>query len=185
MVWVGGLASSGTKHQMLNPEQFDTVPLISPLDVDSLCSPAPRKGMVRTRLDFQAPSRWGWLCPKGEKGGFQVSAMLMMSMVFLTCILFLVLYQLYSYDSCPSPLHFKYNRCVTLNTDSYFAIPAPPPTHNASGPDPSTNSSSLGGDFSGTSPERSVMTTTVDAANSSQSLCPFSSRHLSQAPLNY
>uniref|UniRef100_A0A8C4QHG0 Uncharacterized protein n=1 Tax=Eptatretus burgeri TaxID=7764 RepID=A0A8C4QHG0_EPTBU len=114
MVWTGGLASSGTKHQMLNPEQFDTVPLISPLDVDSLCSPAPRKVRINlTNKYINTVYKFAFIKIIINKlhnvhdlpFNAQVSAMLLVSMVFLTCILFLVLYQLYSYDTCPSPLN--------------------------------------------------------------------------------
>uniref|UniRef100_A0A2K5RIV1 Neuronal vesicle trafficking-associated protein 1 n=1 Tax=Cebus imitator TaxID=2715852 RepID=A0A2K5RIV1_CEBIM len=95
MVKLGNnFAEKGTKQPLLE-DGFDTIPLMTPLDVNQLQFPPPDK----------------------------VSVLVLFALAFLTCVVFLVVYKVYKYDrACPDGFVLKVNtQCIPEGLESYYA----------------------------------------------------------------
>ncbi|XP_073658026.1 neuronal vesicle trafficking-associated protein 1-like [Tursiops truncatus] len=94
MVKVGNnFTEKGTKQPLLE-DGFDTTPLMMPLDVNQLQFPP---------LD-------------------KVSVLVFFALVFLTCVIFLVIYKMYNYDhACPDGFTLKNTQCIPGDLESYHA----------------------------------------------------------------
>ncbi|XP_038648513.1 neuronal vesicle trafficking-associated protein 1-like [Scyliorhinus canicula] len=112
---------------------FDTIPLITPLDVNQLQFPAPDKVIVKTRAEYQPSQKKGkFQAPKiaeftisftdGVSERFKVTVLILFALAFLTCIVFLVVYKAYKYEhSCPDGFVFKHNRCIPAGLETYYS----------------------------------------------------------------
>uniref|UniRef100_A0A8C6F2D1 Neuronal vesicle trafficking-associated protein 1 n=1 Tax=Monodon monoceros TaxID=40151 RepID=A0A8C6F2D1_MONMO len=94
MVKVGSnFTEKGTKQPLLE-DGFDTIPLMTPLDVSQLQFPPPDK----------------------------VSVLVFFALVFLTCVIFLVVYKVYDYDrACPDGFTLKNTQCIPGGLESCYA----------------------------------------------------------------
>uniref|UniRef100_A0A671DZW7 Neuronal vesicle trafficking-associated protein 1 n=1 Tax=Rhinolophus ferrumequinum TaxID=59479 RepID=A0A671DZW7_RHIFE len=94
MVKLGNnFAEKGTK-QVLLEDGFDTIPLMTPLDVNQLQFPPPDK----------------------------VSVLVFIALAFLTCVIFLVVYKVYKYERlCPDGFILKNAQCIPDGLAAYYA----------------------------------------------------------------
>ncbi|KAF6131822.1 neuronal vesicle trafficking associated 1 [Phyllostomus discolor] len=94
MVKLGSnFAEKGTK-QVLLEDGFDTIPLMTPLDVNQLQFPPPDK----------------------------VSVLVVIALAFLTCVVFLVVYKVYKYERlCPDGFVLKNSQCIPNGLAAYYA----------------------------------------------------------------
>ncbi|XP_044273650.1 neuronal vesicle trafficking-associated protein 1 isoform X3 [Varanus komodoensis] len=94
MVKLGNNFSEKSTKQPLLEDGFDTIPLITPLDVNQLQFPPPDK----------------------------VTVLVLFALAFLTCIVFLVVYKVYKYDhTCPEGFVFKNNQCIPAGLENYYS----------------------------------------------------------------
>ncbi|KAM9329903.1 neuronal vesicle trafficking-associated protein 1 isoform 2-T2 [Gastrophryne carolinensis] len=93
MVKLGNnFSDKGAKPPMCE-DGFDTIPLMTPLDVNQLQFPPPDK----------------------------VTVLVLFALAFLACIVFLVVYKVYKYDhACPEGFVLKNNRCIPVALDNYY-----------------------------------------------------------------
>ncbi|KAM5191740.1 neuronal vesicle trafficking-associated protein 1 [Mantella aurantiaca] len=93
MVKLGNnFSEKGAKPPMCE-DGFDTIPLMTPLDVNQLQFPPPDK----------------------------VTVLVLFALAFLACIVFLVVYKVYKYDhACPEGFVLKNNRCIPAALDNYY-----------------------------------------------------------------
>ncbi|KAM6221499.1 neuronal vesicle trafficking-associated protein 1 isoform 2-T2 [Rhynchocyon petersi] len=93
MVKLGNnFAEKGTKQALLE-DGFDTIPLMTPLDVNQLQFPPPDK----------------------------VSVLVLFGLAFLTCVVFLVVYKVYKYDrACPDGFVLKSTQCIPEGLENYY-----------------------------------------------------------------
>ncbi|XP_023652678.1 neuronal vesicle trafficking-associated protein 2 [Paramormyrops kingsleyae] len=112
---------------------FQTVPLITPLDVNHLQYPAPDKVVVKTRTEYQTDQKnKGKLkLPKveeltisfndGVSERLKVTILIVLALAFLACIVFLVVYKAFTYDpSCPDGFVYKHKRCIPASLEAYY-----------------------------------------------------------------
>uniref|UniRef100_A0A3B3S9L6 Neuronal vesicle trafficking associated 2 n=1 Tax=Paramormyrops kingsleyae TaxID=1676925 RepID=A0A3B3S9L6_9TELE len=112
---------------------FQTVPLITPLDVNHLQYPAPDKVVVKTRTEYQTDQKnKGKLkLPKveeltisfndGVSERLKVTILIVLALAFLACIVFLVVYKAFTYDpSCPDGFVYKVCRVHNQNYNVFF-----------------------------------------------------------------
>uniref|UniRef100_A0A674IRV1 Neuronal vesicle trafficking-associated protein 1 n=1 Tax=Terrapene triunguis TaxID=2587831 RepID=A0A674IRV1_9SAUR len=94
MVKLGNNFSEKSTKQPLLEDGFDTIPLITPLDVNQLQFPPPDK----------------------------VTVLVLFALAFLTCVVFLVVYKVYKYDhTCPEGFVFKNNQCIPVGLENYYS----------------------------------------------------------------
>ncbi|KAM9381807.1 neuronal vesicle trafficking-associated protein 1 isoform 2-T2 [Phaethornis superciliosus] len=94
MVKLGNNFSEKSTKQPLLEDGFDTIPLITPLDVNQLQFPPPDK----------------------------VTMLVLFALAFLTCVVFLVVYKVYKYDhTCPEGFVFKNNQCIPAGLENYYS----------------------------------------------------------------
>ncbi|XP_053258027.1 neuronal vesicle trafficking-associated protein 1 isoform X2 [Podarcis raffonei] len=94
MVKLGNNFSEKSTKQPLLEDGFDTIPLITPLDVNQLQFPPPDK----------------------------VTVLVLFALAFLTCVVFLVVYKVYKYDhTCPEGFIFKNNQCIPAGLENYYS----------------------------------------------------------------
>ncbi|XP_077790665.1 neuronal vesicle trafficking-associated protein 1 isoform X2 [Podarcis muralis] len=94
MVKLGNNFSEKSSKQPLLEDGFDTIPLITPLDVNQLQFPPPDK----------------------------VTVLVLFALAFLTCVVFLVVYKVYKYDhTCPEGFIFKNNQCIPAGLENYYS----------------------------------------------------------------
>ncbi|KAM6132329.1 neuronal vesicle trafficking-associated protein 1 isoform X2 [Numenius arquata] len=94
MVKLGNNFSEKSTKQPLLEDGFDTIPLITPLDVNQLQFPPPDK----------------------------VTVLVLFALAFLTCVVFLVVYKVYKYDhTCPEGFVFKNNQCIPAGLENYYS----------------------------------------------------------------
>ncbi|KAK1175265.1 neuronal vesicle trafficking-associated protein 1-like [Acipenser oxyrinchus oxyrinchus] len=117
----------------ISEDGFDTIPLITPLDVNQLQCPPPDKVVVKTKTEYDGVHKKGkFHTPKiaeftisiteGVSERFKVTALVLFALAFLTCVVFLVVYKVYSYDhTCPEGFVFQHNHCVPAGIDSYYS----------------------------------------------------------------
>ncbi|XP_043451603.1 neuronal vesicle trafficking-associated protein 2 isoform X2 [Prionailurus bengalensis] len=90
-------SEKGTKPPSVE-DGFQTVPLITPLEVNHLQLPAPEK----------------------------VTILVSLALAFLACIVFLVVYKAFTYDhSCPEGFVYKHKRCIPASLDAYYSSQDP------------------------------------------------------------
>uniref|UniRef100_G3X6J4 Neuronal vesicle trafficking-associated protein 1 n=1 Tax=Bos taurus TaxID=9913 RepID=G3X6J4_BOVIN len=119
MVKLGNnFAEKGTKQPLLE-DGFDTIPLMTPLDVNQLQFPPPDKVVVKTKTEYEPDRKKGKVRPpkiaeftvsitEGVTERFKVSVLVLFALAFLTCVVFLVVYKVYKYDrACPDGFVLK------------------------------------------------------------------------------
>uniref|UniRef100_G1SHI8 Neuronal vesicle trafficking-associated protein 1 n=2 Tax=Oryctolagus cuniculus TaxID=9986 RepID=G1SHI8_RABIT len=143
--WGGSLGSPGTmvklgnnfadkgSKQPLPEDGFDTIPLMTPLDVNQLQFPPPDKVVVKTKTEYEPDRKKGKArAPKiaeftisiteGITERLKVSVLVLFALAFLTCVVFLVVYKVYKYDrACPDGFVLKNTQCVPEGLESYYA----------------------------------------------------------------
>ncbi|XP_067851951.1 neuronal vesicle trafficking-associated protein 2 isoform X3 [Heptranchias perlo] len=94
MVKLGSNLNEKNTKQSCSDDNFHTVPLITPLDVNHLQFPAPDK----------------------------VTILIFLALAFLACIVFLVVYKAFTYDhSCPDGFVYKHKRCIPASLEAYYS----------------------------------------------------------------
>nr|XP_030720057.1 neuronal vesicle trafficking-associated protein 1 isoform X1 [Globicephala melas] len=125
MVKLGNnFAEKGTKQPLLE-DGFDTIPLMTPLDVNQLQFPPPDKVVVKTKTEYEPDRKKGKTRPpkiaeftvsitEGVTERFKVSVLVLFALAFLTCVVFLVVYKVYKYDrACPDGFVLKGAACLS------------------------------------------------------------------------
>ncbi|XP_069753890.1 neuronal vesicle trafficking-associated protein 2-like [Narcine bancroftii] len=134
MVKLGSNLNDKNAKQSCSDDNFHTVPLITPLDVNHLQFPAPDKVVVKTRTEFQSDQKnKGKLrVPKiaeftisfndGVSERLKVTILIFLALAFLACIVFLVVYKAFTYDhSCPDGFVYKHKRCIPASLEAYYS----------------------------------------------------------------
>ncbi|KAI1234223.1 hypothetical protein IHE44_0003940, partial [Lamprotornis superbus] len=134
MVKLGSNLNDKNNKPPSNEDGFQTVPLITPLEVNHLQFPAPEKVIVKTRTEYQPDQKnKGKLrVPKiaeftvsftdGVTERLKVTILISLALAFLACIVFLVVYKAFTYDhSCPDGFVYKHKRCIPASLDAYYS----------------------------------------------------------------
>ncbi|XP_065453153.1 zinc finger and BTB domain-containing protein 49 isoform X2 [Chrysemys picta bellii] len=133
MVKLGNNFSEKSTKQPLLEDGFDTIPLITPLDVNQLQFPPPDKVVVKTKTEYEPDRKKGkFRTPKiaeftisiteGVSERFKVTVLVLFALAFLTCVVFLVVYKVYKYDhTCPEGFVFKNNQCIPVGLENYYS----------------------------------------------------------------
>ncbi|NXI36774.1 NSG1 protein, partial [Galbula dea] len=133
MVKLGNNFSEKSTKQPLLEDGFDTIPLITPLDVNQLQFPPPDKVVVKTKTEYEPDRKKGkFRTPKiaeftisiteGVSERFKVTVLVLFALAFLTCVVFLVVYKVYKYDhACPEGFVFKNNQCIPAGLENYYS----------------------------------------------------------------
>ncbi|XP_003224194.1 neuronal vesicle trafficking-associated protein 1 isoform X2 [Anolis sagrei] len=121
MVKLGNNLGEKSSKQPLLEDGFDTIPLITPLDVNQLQFPPPEKVVVKTKTEYEPDRKKGkFRTPKIAE--FTVTVLVLFALAFLTCIVFLVVYKVYKYDhTCPEGFVFKNNQCIPAGLENYYS----------------------------------------------------------------
>ncbi|KAF6372199.1 neuronal vesicle trafficking associated 1 [Rhinolophus ferrumequinum] len=149
MVKLGNnFAEKGTK-QVLLEDGFDTIPLMTPLDVNQLQFPPPDKVVVKTKTAYEPDRkrRKGRISKLAEftvsvtesmSERFKVSVLVFIALAFLTCVIFLVVYKVYKYERlCPDGFILKNAQCIPDGLAAYYAeqdTRSPPSDGNSAEP---------------------------------------------------
>lgn len=105
---------------------FQTVPLITPLEVNHLQLAAPEKVIVKTRTEYQPEQRNKGKFRVPKIAEFTVTILVSLALAFLACIVFLVVYKAFTYDhSCPEGFVYKHKRCIPASLDAYYSSQDP------------------------------------------------------------
>ncbi|XP_030068649.1 neuronal vesicle trafficking-associated protein 2 [Microcaecilia unicolor] len=133
MVKLGSNLNDKNSKQPPSEDGFQTVPLITPLDVNHLQFPAPEKVVVKTRTEYKSDQKnKGKLrVPKiaeftvsftdGVTERLKVTILISLALAFLACIVFLVVYKAFTYDhNCPDGFVYKHKRCIPASLDAYY-----------------------------------------------------------------
>nr|KAF6347105.1 neuronal vesicle trafficking associated 2 [Pipistrellus kuhlii] len=105
---------------------FQTVPLITPLEVNHLQLPAPEKVIVKTRTEYQPEQKNKGKFRVPKIAEFTVTILVSLALAFLACIVFLVVYKAFTYDhSCPDGFVYKHKRCIPTSLDAYYSAQEP------------------------------------------------------------
>ncbi|XP_052614859.1 neuronal vesicle trafficking-associated protein 2 [Peromyscus eremicus] len=105
---------------------FQTVPLITPLEVNHLQLSAPEKVIVKTRTEYQPEQRTKGKFRVPKIAEFTVTILVSLALAFLACIVFLVVYKAFTYDhSCPEGFVYKHKRCIPASLDAYYSSQDP------------------------------------------------------------
>uniref|UniRef100_A0A8C3CRZ8 Neuronal vesicle trafficking associated 2 n=1 Tax=Cairina moschata TaxID=8855 RepID=A0A8C3CRZ8_CAIMO len=134
MVKLGSNLNDKNSKPPSGEDGFQTVPLITPLEVNHLQFPAPEKVIVKTRTEYQPDQKnKGKLrVPKiaeftvsftdGVTERLKVTILISLALAFLACIVFLVVYKAFTYDhSCPDGFVYKHKRCIPASLDAYYS----------------------------------------------------------------
>ncbi|NXQ41334.1 NSG1 protein, partial [Catharus fuscescens] len=147
MVKLGNNFSEKSTKQPLLEDGFDTIPLITPLDVNQLQFPPPDKVVVKTKTEYEPDRKKGkFRTPKiaeftisiteGVSERFKkcisnismfyfslrLTVLVLFALAFLTCVVFLVVYKVYKYDhTCPEGFVFKNNQCIPAGLENYYS----------------------------------------------------------------
>ncbi|XP_071982194.1 neuronal vesicle trafficking-associated protein 1 [Engystomops pustulosus] len=132
MVKLGNnFSDKGTKPPICE-DGFDTIPLMTPLDVNQLQFPPPDKVVVKTKTEYERDHKKGKFRPpkiaeftisisEGVSERFKVTVLVLFALAFLACVVFLVVYKVYKYDhACPEGFVLKNNRCIPAALDNYY-----------------------------------------------------------------
>uniref|UniRef100_A0A452IQS1 Neuronal vesicle trafficking-associated protein 1 n=1 Tax=Gopherus agassizii TaxID=38772 RepID=A0A452IQS1_9SAUR len=134
MVKLGNNFSEKSTKQPLLEDGFDTIPLITPLDVNQLQFPPPDKVVVKTKTEYEPDRKKGkFRTPKiaeftisiteGVSERFKVTVLVLFALAFLTCVVFLVVYKVYKYDhTCPEGFVFKVKRTNFGKIEEYAKL---------------------------------------------------------------
>uniref|UniRef100_A0A8C2S278 Neuronal vesicle trafficking associated 2 n=1 Tax=Capra hircus TaxID=9925 RepID=A0A8C2S278_CAPHI len=94
---------------------FQTVPLITPLEVNHL---------QLTEYQPEQKNKGKFRVPKIAE--FTVTILVSLALAFLACIVFLVVYKAFTYDhSCPEGFVYKHKRCIPASLDAYYSSQDP------------------------------------------------------------
>ncbi|XP_072257039.1 neuronal vesicle trafficking-associated protein 2 [Pyxicephalus adspersus] len=133
MVKLGSNLSDKNTKEASAEDGFQTVPLITPLDVNHLQFSAPEKVVVKTRTEYQSEQKNKKIrVPKiaeftvsftdGVTERLKVTILISLALAFLACIVFLVVYKAFTYDhSCPDGFVYKHKRCIPSSLDAYYS----------------------------------------------------------------
>ncbi|XP_009876750.1 PREDICTED: neuron-specific protein family member 2 isoform X2 [Apaloderma vittatum] len=122
MVKLGSNLSDKSSKQPPNEDGFQTVPLITPLEVNHLQFPAPEKVIVKTRTEYQPDQKNKGKLRVPKIAEFTVTILISLALAFLACIVFLVVYKAFTYDhSCPDGFVYKHKRCIPASLDAYYS----------------------------------------------------------------
>uniref|UniRef100_J3SEW6 Neuronal vesicle trafficking-associated protein 1 n=1 Tax=Crotalus adamanteus TaxID=8729 RepID=J3SEW6_CROAD len=133
MVKLGGPLGEKSGKAAAAEDGFDTIPLITPLDVGQLQFPPPDKVVVKTKTEYEPDRKKGkFRSPRiaeftvsitqGISERFKVTALILFALAFLTCVGFLVVYKVYKYDqACPEGFISKKNQCIPAGLESYYS----------------------------------------------------------------
>ncbi|XP_039078143.1 neuronal vesicle trafficking-associated protein 2 isoform X1 [Hyaena hyaena] len=118
-------SEKGTKPPSVE-DGFQTVPLITPLEVNHLQLPAPEKVIVKTRTEYQPEQKNKGKFRVPKIAEFTVTILVSLALAFLACIVFLVVYKAFTYDhSCPEGFVYKHKRCIPASLDAYYSSQDP------------------------------------------------------------
>ncbi|KAE8629131.1 hypothetical protein XENTR_v10000367 [Xenopus tropicalis] len=132
MVKLGNNFSDKGAKPPICEDGFDTIPLMTPLDVNQLQFPPPDKVVVKTKTEYERDHKKGkFRAPKiaeftisiseGVSERFKVTVLVLFALAFLACVVFLVVYKVYKYDhACPEGFVLKNNRCIPAALDNYY-----------------------------------------------------------------
>ncbi|XP_009068877.1 neuronal vesicle trafficking-associated protein 2 isoform X2 [Mycteria americana] len=122
MVKLGSNLNDKNNKQPSNEDGFQTVPLITPLEVNHLQFPAPEKVIVKTRTEYQPDQKNKGKLRVPKIAEFTVTILISLALAFLACIVFLVVYKAFTYDhSCPDGFVYKHKRCIPASLDAYYS----------------------------------------------------------------
>ncbi|XP_066473392.1 neuronal vesicle trafficking-associated protein 2 isoform X2 [Tiliqua scincoides] len=122
MVKLGSNLNDKNKQQPSQEDGFQTVPLITPLEVNHLQFPAPEKVIVKTRTEYQPDQKNKGKLRVPKIAEFTVTILISLALAFLACIVFLVVYKAFTYDhSCPDGFVYKHKRCIPASLDAYYS----------------------------------------------------------------
>ncbi|XP_054834368.1 neuronal vesicle trafficking-associated protein 2 isoform X2 [Rhineura floridana] len=122
MVKLGSNLNDKNKQQPSSEDGFQTVPLITPLEVNHLQFPAPEKVIVKTRTEYQPDQKNKGKLRVPKIAEFTVTILISLALAFLACIVFLVVYKAFTYDhSCPDGFVYKHKRCIPASLDAYYS----------------------------------------------------------------
>ncbi|XP_064171126.1 calcyon neuron-specific vesicular protein [Anguilla rostrata] len=136
MVKLGSnLSEKPEKEQQAAEDGFDNIPLISPLDVSQLQQPFPDKVIVKTTTEYQLQQKKKkkLYVPGIKKLNInlydevsekvKLTGLILITMVFLACLLLLVMYKALWYDqlSCPEGFIFKHKHCTPAALEMYYS----------------------------------------------------------------
>ncbi|XP_035256436.1 neuronal vesicle trafficking-associated protein 1-like [Anguilla rostrata] len=114
---------------------FDSIPLLTPLDVSQLQPPFPDKVIVKTTTEYQLQQKKKkkLYVPGIKKLNInlydevsekvKLTGLILITMAFLACLLLLVMYKALWYDqlSCPEGFVFKHKHCTPAALEMYFS----------------------------------------------------------------
>ncbi|KAM8803709.1 neuronal vesicle trafficking-associated protein 1 [Rhynchonycteris naso] len=133
MVKLGNnFVEKGTKQALLE-DGFDTIPLMTPLDVNQLQFPPPDKVVVKTKTEYEPDRKKGRgrvhkiaeftvSVTESMSERFKVSVLVFIALAFLTCVVFLVVYKVYKYERlCPDGFILKNTQCIPNGLAAYYA----------------------------------------------------------------
>nr|XP_033799361.1 neuron-specific vesicular protein calcyon [Geotrypetes seraphini] len=116
-------------------DDFDNIPLMTPLDVNQLQQPFPDKVIVKTRTEYQIQQKKkrklhvpgikklniNLYDEMSEK--VKLTGLILITMAFLACLLMLVMYKALWYDqlSCPEGFVFKHKHCTPAALEMYYS----------------------------------------------------------------
>uniref|UniRef100_A0A2I3SKC8 Neuronal vesicle trafficking-associated protein 1 n=1 Tax=Pan troglodytes TaxID=9598 RepID=A0A2I3SKC8_PANTR len=130
MVKLGNnFAEKGTKQPLLE-DGFDTIPLMTPLDVNQLQFPPPDKVVVKTKTEYEPDRKKGKARPpqiaeftvsitEGVTERFKVSGPVLGEMLLLCSVT--VGCQLETHRRSQWPLVFQNTQCIPEGLESYYA----------------------------------------------------------------
>ncbi|XP_010000277.1 PREDICTED: neuron-specific protein family member 2 isoform X2 [Eurypyga helias] len=122
MVKLGSNLNDKNNKPPSNEDGFQTVPLITPLEVNHLQFPAPEKVIVKTRTEYQPDQKNKGKLRVPKIAEFTVTILISLALAFLACIVFLVVYKAFTYDhSCPDGFVYKHKRCIPASLDAYYS----------------------------------------------------------------
>ncbi|XP_059681370.1 neuronal vesicle trafficking-associated protein 2 isoform X2 [Gavia stellata] len=122
MVKLGSNLNDKNNKQPSAEDGFQTVPLITPLEVNHLQFPAPEKVIVKTRTEYQPDQKNKGKLRVPKIAEFTVTILISLALAFLACIVFLVVYKAFTYDhSCPDGFVYKHKRCIPASLDAYYS----------------------------------------------------------------
>ncbi|XP_035415638.1 neuronal vesicle trafficking-associated protein 2 isoform X2 [Cygnus atratus] len=122
MVKLGSNLNDKNSKPPSGEDGFQTVPLITPLEVNHLQFPAPEKVIVKTRTEYQPDQKNKGKLRVPKIAEFTVTILISLALAFLACIVFLVVYKAFTYDhSCPDGFVYKHKRCIPASLDAYYS----------------------------------------------------------------
>ncbi|KAM8806397.1 neuron-specific vesicular protein calcyon [Eudromia elegans] len=123
------------KEQHGGSDDFDNVPLITPLDASQLQQPFLDKMIVKTRTEYklQQQQQRKLYIPGIKKLNVnlynevaekvKLTGLILVTMAFLACLLMLAMYKALWYDqlSCPEGFVFKHKHCSPAVLEMYYS----------------------------------------------------------------